>query len=72
MTYLRTPEHSDLYGPNLANLGYVANYTRVFALAPEVCAGWLQLIAAVKTGMDERRYELVTLVAARRLGSRPV
>jgi uncharacterized peroxidase-related enzyme len=50
-------------------LGYVANYTRVFAHRPEVYAAWLQLNGAIKRAMDLRRYELATLAAARRLRS---
>ena len=70
MTLLRTPPTSALYDSDRERLGYVANYSRVFALAPEVYAAWTRLATAVRAGMDERRYELVTLAAARRLGSR--
>jgi uncharacterized peroxidase-related enzyme len=70
MTYLRTPEESPLYQPTVDKLGYLPNYARTFALAPRAYDAWLGLSAAVRAGMDERRYELVTLVAARRLGSR--
>ncbi|WP_218006863.1 carboxymuconolactone decarboxylase family protein [Microtetraspora fusca] len=45
------------------------NYLRVLALRPEVYHAWLRLGEAVRAGMDPRRYELVTLTAARRLGS---
>jgi uncharacterized peroxidase-related enzyme len=69
MTYLRTPAESPLYAPDLAAMGYLPNYTKVFALAPEVYAAWQQLNKTVKAGMELRRYELVTLAAARRLGS---
>lgn len=44
-------------------------YERAFAERPEVYAAWVQLNTAVKAGMDLRRYELVTLAAARRLRS---
>jgi alkylhydroperoxidase family enzyme len=46
-----------------------ANMERAFALRPEVYAAWRQLVTAVKTTSDERRYELATLAAARRLRS---
>jgi alkylhydroperoxidase family enzyme len=46
-----------------------ANLERAFALRPEVYAAWQQLAAAVKATLDERRYELATLAAARRLRS---
>ncbi len=36
---------------------------------PEVLAGWAQLAGVIRTGMDLRRYELVTLAAARALRS---
>ncbi|NUR83567.1 MAG: peroxidase [Nonomuraea sp.] len=49
--------------------GYVANYTRVFALAPGVMQAWEGLAGTVRAGMDLRRYELATLAAARRLRS---
>jgi uncharacterized peroxidase-related enzyme len=45
------------------------NYERAFAARPEVYEAWTQLAAAIKAGMDLRRYELVTLAAARRLRS---
>ena len=45
------------------------NHERAFADRPEVYAAWFQLNGAIKAGMDLRRYELVTLAAARRLRS---
>jgi alkylhydroperoxidase family enzyme len=45
------------------------NYERAFTDRPEVYAAWGQLNGAIKAGMDLRRYELVTLAAARRLRS---
>jgi alkylhydroperoxidase family enzyme len=45
------------------------NYERAFSERPEVYAAWRQLNGAIKSGMDLRRYELVTLAAARRLRS---
>ena len=45
------------------------NYERAFTKRPEVYAAWGQLNSAIKAGMDLRRYELVTLAAARRLHS---
>ena len=45
------------------------NFERAFAERPEVYAAWAQLNGAIKAGMDLRRYELVTLAAARRLRS---
>ena len=45
------------------------NYERAFEQRPEVYAAWQQLSGAIKAGMDLRRYELVTLAAAKRLRS---
>ena len=45
------------------------NHERAFADRPEVYAAWFRLNGAIKAGMDLRRYELVTLAAARRLRS---
>ncbi|HEY6592687.1 MAG TPA: carboxymuconolactone decarboxylase family protein [Asanoa sp.] len=69
MTYLKTPDDSPIYPEVTAERRFVPNYARIWALVPEAYAGWLTLGGAIRAGMDERRYELVTLVAARRLGS---
>ena len=45
------------------------NYERAFEQRPTVYEAWVQLNGAIKAGMDLRRYELVTLAAARRLRS---
>ena len=45
------------------------NMERAFELRPEVYAAWRQLVTAVTSASDERRYELATLAAARRLRS---
>jgi uncharacterized peroxidase-related enzyme len=70
VTYLNTPAESPLYAAEEAALGYVPNYTRAFALAPDAYAAWQHLVTAVRGGMDLRRYELVTLAAAQALDSR--
>ncbi|HZC75285.1 MAG TPA: hypothetical protein VE220_04855, partial [Gaiellaceae bacterium] len=45
------------------------NMEQLFLLRPEVYDAWRQLMMAVKGTSDERRYELATLAAARRLRS---
>jgi uncharacterized peroxidase-related enzyme len=45
------------------------NYERALAHRPDVYAAWQRLNAAIKESLDLRRYELVTLAAARRLRS---
>jgi uncharacterized peroxidase-related enzyme len=59
----------DELAADAGELGYVPNYFRVFAHRPKAFAAWKQLAGAVKGSMDERRYELATLAAARRLRS---
>ncbi|HEY3180579.1 MAG TPA: peroxidase-related enzyme [Casimicrobiaceae bacterium] len=58
-----------LYETDRINLGYVANYTRIFAHRPAVYEAWQKLRAAITESMDPRRYELVTLAAARAVRS---
>ena len=57
----------EAYDADLKTLGYVANYTKVFALRPQVRAAWGQLIQAIRSTMGQRRYELITLAAASQL-----
>jgi uncharacterized peroxidase-related enzyme len=70
MTFLRTPTESPLYPPDEAQYGYVPHFTKVFALQPAAYAAWQALNRSVKSATDLRRYELVTLAAARALDSR--
>ncbi|HEU5191627.1 MAG TPA: hypothetical protein VFX14_18225 [Methylomirabilota bacterium] len=49
--------------------GYVPNYAKLFGHRPDVLAAWGQLIAAIRGHMDQRRYELITIAAARALRS---
>ena len=60
-------ELADLYAADLRKHGFVPNYSRAWSLRPGVLAAWRQLLAAIRANMDERRYELVTLIAAARL-----
>lgn len=57
----------DAYENDLKTLGYIANYTKVFALRPQVRAAWGNLIQAIRATMDQRRYELITLASASKL-----
>jgi alkylhydroperoxidase family enzyme len=58
-----------LFDQELAQRGYVPNLARAFALRPGVYQAWRGLVTEVMSNMDERRYELATLAAARRLRS---
>jgi len=69
MSFLQTPDEADVYRADLEANGYVANYTKLFALRPKVLAAWRALGGAIKEGMDHRRFELATLAAARALKS---
>jgi uncharacterized peroxidase-related enzyme len=76
MSWIRTPpedgatgEVAAAYSRDRESLGYVANYTRVFANRPAVLEAWRALNGAVKASMDPRRYELATVAAALRLRS---
>src|SRR5262245_7316686 len=75
MAFIREipPEEADevreLHDHDLKALGYVANYTKVFAHRPDVYTAWGRLIRAIRSNMDQRRYELVTLAAASQLRS---
>lgn len=60
---------ADLLEADRAHRGYLPNYARALALRPDVYRAWRALLRAVTANMDERRYELATLAAARRLRS---
>jgi uncharacterized peroxidase-related enzyme len=46
-------------------MGYVPEHTRVMAINPEAYQAWEQLAGAIARPMGMRRYELVTLAAAK-------
>jgi uncharacterized peroxidase-related enzyme len=52
-----------MYERTQSALGYVPNYAKVFSHRPDVMTAWSGLLASI------RRYELVTLAAARALRS---
>jgi uncharacterized peroxidase-related enzyme len=62
-------EVAELYDAERERIGYVSNMIRVFSHRPPVYAGWRALLGSVAGNMDARRYELVTLAAARALRS---
>jgi hypothetical protein len=57
----------DLYERDVAKHGFVPDWSRAFSLRPEALAAWRELLAGIRARMDDRRYELVTLIAAARL-----
>jgi alkylhydroperoxidase family enzyme len=58
---------AELYADDVRKHGFVPNYSRAWSLRPEVLAAWRALLAAIRSRMDPRRYELVTIVAAAKL-----
>ena len=60
---------AEIYAAERERRGYLPNYAAVFGEQPAVYAAWLALNGAIKEAMDLRRYELVTVAAARRLRS---
>jgi uncharacterized peroxidase-related enzyme len=62
-------EVAEVCAADRERFGYLPNFARVFAHRPAAYAGWKQLNGAIKEAMDERRYELATVAAARRLRS---
>jgi len=64
-----TGEVRTMYENNQGNLGYVPNYAKIFSDRPEVMAAWAKLISSIRANLDLRRYELITLAAARALHS---
>jgi uncharacterized peroxidase-related enzyme len=76
MTYINTVTESDpgsktaqMYARAQAGYGYLPNMVKAFSHRPEVMEAWNGLLASIKSGMDLRRYELVTMAAAKELRS---
>jgi uncharacterized peroxidase-related enzyme len=70
MAYVELVRDEDLPASIAAETeGHTPNFVRLLAHRPAVLDAWKQLLGAVKANMDERRYELATLAAARRLRS---
>jgi uncharacterized peroxidase-related enzyme len=56
-----------IYDAAQQNSGYIPNYARLFSHRPEVYEAWQALLGSIRKHMRLRRYELVTLAAAREL-----
>jgi uncharacterized peroxidase-related enzyme len=70
--FIEVPEEADLdddaaewYRRQRDSWGYLPNYAPAFALRPEVAEAWNTLNGSIRSNMDRRRYELVTIAAAR-------
>jgi uncharacterized peroxidase-related enzyme len=69
--YVRTaaPDEAEgavkaMYDAAQAAQVYVPNQVQLFSLNPAARAAWRQLVEAITSDMDDRRYELATLAAA--------
>lgn len=76
MTYINTRTDSDpgsrtskMFERAQAGYGYLPNMVKAFSHRPEVMEAWNALLGSIKSGMDLRRYELVTMAAAKELRS---
>lgn len=62
-------EVARFYEEDREDLGYVPGYTRAMALNPAALGAFEQLAGAIARSLGKRNYELVTLAAARAIGS---
>ena len=75
MAFIKTPDREEnasvaqMYSSAEASYGYLPNMHKVFGYRPEVMQAWTALLGAIRGQMSLRRYELVTLAAARELKS---
>jgi uncharacterized peroxidase-related enzyme len=60
---------ADMYAGDLSDDGFVYAHTRAMAMHPEVHTAFENLVGAVAASLGVRDYELVTLAAARAIGS---
>ena len=74
MTFIRTISPDDasgdvreMYERQEEYWGYVPNYAKAFSHRTEVLARWGRLLAELRRPTDDRRFELVTFVAAHAL-----
>ena len=60
----------ELYDRDLASHGYVTTDSILFSLRPAIHVAWRELVKELRKTIHLRRYELVTISAARALGCR--
>lgn len=77
MSFIRTvpQEQADdllreIYEGDLKSYGYIPGFHQVMSLRPEVIKAWNALIGSIRSHMSLRRYELVTMAAARAMRCR--
>jgi uncharacterized peroxidase-related enzyme len=59
-----------VYEGDRESLGYVPNHAKVFSLRPDVLEAWRGFQGSIRKNLRLRRYELVTLAAAKALNCR--
>ncbi len=64
-----TGDVKKIYDDDRKGKSYLPNYSKVFSLRPAVKESWNSLLKSIRSTMDTRRYELVTVAAARALRS---
>jgi uncharacterized peroxidase-related enzyme len=60
---------AEYYQRQRASWGFLPDYAGAFSTRPDVAEAWDRLNAAIRDGMDRRRFEIATLAAARVLRS---
>jgi len=63
-------ELREVYEGDRQNLGFVPDHAKVFSLRPDVLTAWRGFQGSIRRHLRLRRYELITLAAARSLGCR--
>jgi uncharacterized peroxidase-related enzyme len=58
---------AQLYAAEQQHSGFIDNGMRAFSLRPAAYAAWENLIVNIRSNMDLRRYELVTIAASTKL-----
>lgn len=59
----------DMYERQQKSWGFVPNYAKVFSHRPEIMNLWADMLRGIRSHVDPRRFELVTLAAAHALRS---
>ena len=74
MAFIYTIPHDEAIGPlkemydaELQTGGAIDHGMQAFSLRPSAYAAWENLIVSIRSNMDLRRYELVTIAASTKL-----
>jgi uncharacterized peroxidase-related enzyme len=60
---------AEYYRQQTSAWGFLPDYAAAFSSRPDIARAWNTLNAAVREGMDRRRFEIATIAAARALRS---